>query len=489
MYKQVLKILWSIVLIYTFFYTFAKVLLSWIITNFHISIDSLLFTVKSPKINANTSVIYQAIRQCLPKLMVIFIGLCIVVFIISKLEKNYNKMAIIFKFVFLIILSVNTFTTLRSFNQELDIQNYIYRRREKTTIYEDYYVSPNQVKINKTTEQTHNLIYIYLESMESTYDYVYTDDYIDLTPNLSKLAADNVSFSDSKEKGGFYSPTGTDWTMAGLMASTSGIPFSFPVEGNDMNLYQNFAPNLITLGDILEKEGYSQEFICGSDSEYGGRKTFFHSHGNFKIFDFFSAYPGGFEDYNIGWWGIEDSKLYDYAKKELLTLSKNDEPFNLTLLTVDTHFGDGVVDGYLCDRCKNTYNDRYANVISCADSQIMEFIEWIKQQDFYLNTTIVITGDHPFMGKDITNDNENKTVYNCFINPKQCYVNTKERQFTTFDIFPTTLASLGFSIEGDKLGLGTNLFSSKETLCETIGLENINKELSKYSQYYIDNFE
>ena len=52
------------------------------------------------------------------------------------------------------------------------------------------------------------------------------------------------------------------------------------------------------------------------------------------------------------------------------------------------------------------------------------------------------------------------------------------------DLFPTTLASLGVEIEGDRLGLGTNLFSGKETLIEKYGLDYVNKEVLKNSSYY-----
>ena len=52
------------------------------------------------------------------------------------------------------------------------------------------------------------------------------------------------------------------------------------------------------------------------------------------------------------------------------------------------------------------------------------------------------------------------------------------------DMFPTTLASIGADIEGDRLGLGTNLFSDKQTIPEIIGLDEFNNELSKGSNYY-----
>ena len=56
------------------------------------------------------------------------------------------------------------------------------------------------------------------------------------------------------------------------------------------------------------------------------------------------------------------------------------------------------------------------------------------------------------------------------------------------DVFSTTLAALGFTIEGDRLGLGTNLFSARETLAEQLGYDYLNNELGKSSLYYITNF-
>jgi phosphoglycerol transferase len=55
-------------------------------------------------------------------------------------------------------------------------------------------------------------------------------------------------------------------------------------------------------------------------------------------------------------------------------------------------------------------------------------------------------------------------------------------------MFPTTLAALGATIEGDRLGLGTNLFSDKETLTEKYGYDKLEEELSKTSDFYIETF-
>ena len=78
----------------------------------------------------------------------------------------------------------------------------------------------------------------------------------------------------------------------------------------------------------------------------------------------------------------------------------------------------------------------------------------------------------------------NRSVYNVYINSVSNTKNTNNRTFTTFDYYPTTLASLGFDIDGNRLGLGTNLFSKRETLAEELGLDELNDELSKNSKYY-----
>ena len=52
------------------------------------------------------------------------------------------------------------------------------------------------------------------------------------------------------------------------------------------------------------------------------------------------------------------------------------------------------------------------------------------------------------------------------------------------DLFPTTLAVLGVDIEGNRLGLGTNMFSDVPTLQERDGKELFDQESTQYSEYF-----
>ena len=174
--------------------------------------------------------------------------------------------------------------------------------------------------------------------------------------------------------------------------------------------------------------------------------------------------------------------MFDFAKEKLQELSSQDNPFNLTMLTVDTHFE----DGYICEKCKDTYGDnQYANVMACSSKQLAEFIDWIQEQDFYQNTTIVLAGDHLTMDSDFCEDvsaDYDRRTYVAYINPAVETEVSEERTYSTMDHFPTTLAAMGAEIEGDRLGLGTNLFSTEQTLAEYFGIDEMNQELQRKSE-------
>ncbi len=368
------------------------------------------------------------------------------------------------------------------FGFKLDAFTYIASTNTPSQFFEENYVNPDDVKI-EFPENKRNLVFIFAESMENTYASIqdggqFKDNYI---KELTDLSKQNINFSNTQGLGGFRVYDGTSWTAGGMFSATAGITIKVPVSTTAYARSDNFMSGAVTLGDILGKNGYSQTIIMGSDAEFANRDLYFN---NYKVLDVNSYKDNGKlpRDYKK-WWGFEDKKLFEFAKDEIEILSESDKPFNLTLLTADTHFP----NGYFCEECRNKYDEQYSNVISCSSRQINEFVEWLKGQPFYENTTVIIVGDHltmdPEYMKNISKDYQ-RTVYNCIINSAVLPENEKERQFAAFDLLPTTVASLGAAIEGDRLGLGTNLFSSEQTLTEKYGYEYSNKELMKKSDYY-----
>jgi len=301
---------------------------------------------------------------------------------------------------------------------------------------------------------------------------------------LGELAKENINFSHSNKIGGSYTIEGTQWTIASMVAQEAGIPLLFPLSKDKYNENSSFLSGCYTLGEILEKQGYQNRILMGSDANFGCTSNFYKQHGNFKIEDTTSLKKEGRlpQDYHV-FWGFEDKKVFEFAKEDLTEMAKSNQPFCMELVTIDTH----TPDGYICDKCKHEYDSQYANVISCQSRQVEAFVRWCQKQEWYENTTIVITGDHKSMSEKFfkhLDKNYLRTPYNCFINSAIEPLQPKNRKFAIFDFYPTILASLGVKIKGEHLGLGTNLFSDEKTLLEKYGVKKINSEVAKYSQFY-----
>ena len=307
-----------------------------------------------------------------------------------------------------------------------------------------------------------------------------------LMPELTELSKEGIHFSNTDKFGGANQTYGSSWSVAGMVNMDMGIPLKIAMDGNSYGKEGVFLPGAIGIGDILNDNGYEQTIMFGADADFGGLTTYFTTHGNFNIFDHKYAIEKGLipSEYNV-WWGFEDKKLYEFAKEEILRLSQTGKPFNFTMETADTHFP----DGYLEEDAPKKYESQYANVIAYSTQKAVEFIKWIQQQPFYEDTTIVITGDHLGMDKTFFEDFDetyDRRTFNLILNSPITTEKVFNREFATYDMFPTILASMGVEIEGDRLGLGTNLFSGKPTLIERDGFEGEEEGLSYISEFYIE---
>ena len=354
---------------------------------------------------------------------------------------------------------------------------------------QSHYVKPEE-NILHFPEKKRNLIYIFLESMESTFTDASAGEMITgcYIPELAALAEKNTNFSHNEGIGGALSNPGTTWTAAAMVTQTAGVPVKVSLQADTYGAGDVFLPGVVSIGQILEEQGYNQVLLLGSNAEFHGREVYFTEHGNYEILDTDALKEAKRlpEDYEA-WWGFEDEKLFAYAKEELTRLAEAEEPFNLTMLTADTHFPDGCP----CRLCEERYDIPYANVLACSSRQVADFIAWIQEQPFYENTTIVISGDHLTMDGGFMEDIDPdyiRTVYNCVIHAPEKPVREKNRMFGTMDLFPTTLAALGVKIDGEQLGLGTNLFSDRETLTEQYGYTFLAEELQKQSAFYDSEF-
>ena len=83
-----------------------------------------------------------------------------------------------------------------------------------------------------------------------------------------------------------------------------------------MDTQDSFFPEITTLGDILQKEGYSQTLLIGSEATFGGRKLYFTDHGQYDIMDYDYAHDNGLIRKTIKSGGDMRMKNYSDLRKK-----------------------------------------------------------------------------------------------------------------------------------------------------------------------------
>lgn len=464
-----------------------------------INFDSILFTLTANLSGSSSSLLLRYLWQGL--LPAVILSAVLISILLTVRRKIAVSRRLVYGCACVLCAALIVFSAFDS-----QLVAYVVNTKRPSTLYTDEYRDPSQTAVS-FPEKKRNLVYIMLESFETSFTTEEKGGAIsnDLFPELYQLARENLNFSQNDGVGGYRPSTGATWTIGSIVSQTSGLPLA-PEAGKDTESAAGFGKDeeeqggavtegsmlsgATTLMDILHDNGYYQAVMVGSNAAFGNRELYYQTHNVDKIYDVYTAREDGIvaADYWDDWWGMEDYHLFDYAKQALSEISQREQPFAFTMLTVDTHH----VNGNLCPYCEDTYEEQYDNVISCSSRQVFAFVQWLQQQDFYENTSVVIVGDHLSMdaayARRNLDDSYVRRVYNCFLN---CPISTeyaKNREFTTVDLFPTTLAAMGCSIEGNRLGLGVNLFCGEKTLCEQWGYDKLCTEFYGNRDYYSEHF-
>ena len=274
----------------------ATVTVDWLYETFgHLSMDEIIFHLKVPMEGTNTDIIFTFMKQCLWK---VIIPTAIIAFaliypmikdikIIHEIHTSERRRTVVVNITISILILM---VSINKIIETTDIKEYIENQTHDSNFIAKEYVRPEKTKI-EFPEEKRNLIYIFLESMETTY-YSVQDGGLsqyDLIPEISKLAKENTNFSDTDKLGGAYTLYGTTWTVGAMTAQTAGVPLKLSIEDNAMGEYSTFLKGAYSIGQVLQKNGYHNYLLLGSDATFGGRRNLFEQHGNYEIWDFESA--------------------------------------------------------------------------------------------------------------------------------------------------------------------------------------------------------
>ncbi len=367
--------------------------------------------------------------------------------------------------------------------RDLSVGRWLVQQFQTTAIFDDV---PSRSQTGVTFPGTkRNLLLIHMESMEQTFN----DAGImgaELLPELAQLQNKNVYFT------GFRQVRGTEWTTGGITAAVMGLPLLLPIGPNDYGGYASFLPSAPSLYDVLDENGYAMEFLFPNDCSFGGIRNLLMTHAPRAVVKdllWFSRTRSDAESYRGNGWGLRDRYLYERLKEDLLLRASSDRPYAIFLETIDTHGPDTY---YFVDpdvHLHEQFHD-FRDVLRASSAMTGELIDWIAEQDFAKNLTIVLLGDHLWMGDSVAGHplGENRATFNVFINPICSPESHEKRIFSTPDFAPTILEAIGAQLPDRRFGIGTSLFSSQKTMIEELGEGNYVSELGKNSPRYREFF-
>jgi phosphoglycerol transferase MdoB-like AlkP superfamily enzyme len=257
----------------------------------------------------------------------------------------------------------------------------IYGKMDKADIFKLTGASDTDIPTLRTLtpsakrEKPLNLVIILQESLGATF--VESLGGVPVTPNLEKLKEEGIWFEQ------LYA-TGTR-SVRGIEAVTTGFQPTPADSTVKLSLSQK---NFFSIAALLQKQGYSTEFIYGGESHFDNMRSFFMGNGFENIVDQ--------KDYKnpvfVGSWGASDEDLLNKTHEQLLAHHASGKPFFTLAFSSSNHapfeFPDGRIT--LFEQPKNTDN----NAVKYADYAMGQFFEKAKASAYWKDTLFVIVADH-----------------------------------------------------------------------------------------------
>lgn len=219
-----------------------------------------------------------------------------------------------------------------------------------------------------------NIVLITVESLSAEYLDSFDGKQSGLTPQLDKLAAAGLKFSN------IYA-TGTR-TVRGLEALSLGTP---PIPGQAI-IHRPGNSHLATLGEQMRSQGLTPYFIYGGYGYFDNMNNYFRGN-DYKVIDRTDFPTASIAAENI--WGVADESLFANTLVTLDQAHAQGRPFMAQVMTTSNHrpytFPAGRVAGKQGTR---------SAAVSYTDYAIGEFIRQAQSKPWFKDTLFVIVADH-----------------------------------------------------------------------------------------------
>ncbi|MCH8564342.1 LTA synthase family protein [Nesterenkonia sp. LB17] len=330
----------------------------------------------------------------------------------------------------------------------------------------DHYLQPRITG----DEQKRNVVLIYLEAGEATLEDEALFEKDAFAPLKDVTAADAgwQSVEDLRQY------EGGGWTMSGLTSTQCGIPLAGATSAASSGALgelregdEAYLGGTTCLGDVLDDHGYTNVFLGGASSSFAEKDNFLASHGYTQIKGLADWRAAGESASSFrSDWGLSDQRLMARAKDELDELHadsvRTGAPFNLSVLTLDTH-----EPVHVFDYCDVDTQDQATSVFSCSMAQVAGFVEHMEEQGYLEDTAVVIMGDHlkPVNTGDAfqeqLEDHPDRSIFNRIWIPGGGADATLRKGVDQLSMYPTLLEVAGLTLSDGQAGVGVSAFSSQ----------------------------
>lgn len=303
----------------------------------------------------------------------------------------------------------------------------------------------------------------------------------EITPNLNGFMNENIEFTNMFMQS--YSTTAD--------CEHSSITSLYPME-NGMSYSKYYTNTYDDLFKIFHKNNYHTSYMHGNYPYFWNRGNVY---GRMEIDEL--SLKEQFEDLSENINGdLSDELLYLQAVDKLKTYN---EPFISYIVSASSHTPftlEGLQDKSKISidvgKYKNTYFGNYLEAMNYADYAFGVFINKLKEEGLYNDTTILVFGDHngltmyqdemvEFLKERDPNINDVDLKLNyirvaCGIKIPGMQKQKIYKPVSKLDIKPTLTNLVGID---DGISLGTNMFALKQFVC-------LNNERIVTDKYYYD---
>ena len=369
---------------------------------------------------------------------------------------------------FALFVPVFLYASFEYLDTQLDLRYEIDCLRHRSTLFRDELVQVDPSGVTFPSKKR-NLIVIAGESLEESF----ADGAAfgtNALPRLTEWRRRHGAF------GQMHTVHGADHTICALVGMTYGVPRLRTYQDFCLVSYVNYPEILLpSAWDVWLRNGFACKFVKGGSIRFACTDKVFKAVPGVELRDT-SSYdedPDYLKEPDKHPFGVNDEVVIEkHLRRETLELAESDRPFVLVVWTLNTHCPYGWTSAFRPHR----HEDQLADAVLQTDAMVGDYLDWVEEQPFAENTSVVVIGDHTLHAALGSVPMDVRRPFNA-VSVRGGTRFDGRHDFAAFDFAPTFLELTGAELEDGRFGIGKSLLEKEPTLLDRIGKKKYEDEI------------